>query len=73
MNNYCLKCKKDTANIDPKMVKTKNNRLLMQPKCSVCGSKISRFVKNKMLQKQGLLRNLVKTPLSKIPLLNVLF
>ena len=21
MNTYCLKCKKDTANIDPKMVK----------------------------------------------------
>ena len=30
MNTYCLKCKKDTANIDAKMVKTKNNRLLMQ-------------------------------------------
>ena len=30
MNTYCLKCKTDTANIDPKMVKTKNNRLLMQ-------------------------------------------
>ena len=44
MNTYCLKCKKDTANIDPKMVKTKNNRLLMQSKCSVCGTKKSRFV-----------------------------
>ena len=30
MNTYCLKHKKDTANIDPKMVNTKNNRLLMQ-------------------------------------------
>ena len=28
MNTYGLKCKKDTANIDPKMVKTKNNRLI---------------------------------------------
>ena len=35
MNTYCLKCKKDTSNIDPKMFKTKNNRLLMQSKCSV--------------------------------------
>ena len=26
MNTYCLKCKKDTANLDPKMVKTKNYR-----------------------------------------------
>ena len=29
MNTYCLKCKSDIANIDHKMVKTKNNRLLM--------------------------------------------
>ena len=28
MNTYCLKCEKDTSNIDPKMVKTKNNRYL---------------------------------------------
>ena len=30
MNTYCLKNKKDTFNVDPKMLKTKNNRLLMQ-------------------------------------------
>ena len=48
MKTYCLKCKKDTDNIDPKMFITKNNRLLMQSKCSVCGTKKSRFVKNKM-------------------------
>ena len=45
MNAYCLKCKKETSNIDPKMVQTKNNRLLMQSKCSVCGTEKSRFVK----------------------------
>ena len=72
MNTYCLKCKKDTANIDPKMVKTKNNRLLMQPKCSVCETEKSRFVIKK--DAEGLLSNLgIKTPLSKIPLLNILF
>ena len=67
MNTYCLKCKKNTSNIDPKMVKTKNNRLLMQSKCSVCKTKKSRFVKEQ--DAKGLLRNLgIKTPLSKIPL-----
>ena len=72
INTYCLKCKKDTANIDPKMVKTKNNRLLMQSKCSACRNKKSRFVKEQ--DAKGLLSNLrIKTPLSKIPLLNVLF
>ena len=54
------------------MFKTKNNRLIMQSKCSVCGTKKSRFVKKQ--DAKGLLSNLgIKTPLSKIPLLNVLF
>ena len=44
----------------------------MQSKCSVCGIKKSRFVKEQ--EAKGLLSNLgIKTPLSKIPLLNVLF
>ena len=72
MTTYCLKCKKDTDNIDPKMFRTKNNRLLVQSKCSVYKNKNSRFVKEQ--DAKGLLSNLgIKTPLSKIPLLNVLF
>ena len=30
MKTYCVKCKKDTENIDPKIVRTKNKRLIMQ-------------------------------------------
>ena len=45
MMTYCVKCRKGTENIDPKKVRTKNNRLVMQLKCSVCGIKKSRFVK----------------------------
>ena len=73
MKTYCIKCKKDTDSIDPKMFRTKNNRLLMQSKCSVCKNKKSRFVKEQ--EAKGLLSNLgMKTPsLNKIPLLNVLF
>ena len=72
MKTYCVKCGKDTENIDPKMVGTKNSRLIMQSKCSVCGIKKSEFVKKQ--EAKGLLNNLgIKTPLSKIPLLNVLF
>ena len=67
-----MKCKRDTENVEPKMVRTKNNRLIMQSKCSVYGSKKSRFVKEQ--EAKGLLSNLdIKTPLSKIPLLNVLY
>ena len=56
MNTYCLKCKTNNSNIDSKMVKTKNNGLLMQSKCSVCGTKKSRFVKEQ--DTKGLLSNL---------------
>ena len=71
MKTYCVKCRKDTDNIDPKIFRTKNNRLLMQSKFSVCKNKKSRFVKEQ--EAKALLSNLgIKTPLSKIPLLNVL-
>ena len=67
-----MKCKTNTDNIDPKTFKTKNNRLLMQSKCSVCKNKKSIFVKEQ--DSEGLLSNWgIKTPLSKIPLLDVLF
>ena len=42
MNTYCMKCRKDTENIDSEMFRTKNNRLIMQSKCFVCGIKKSR-------------------------------
>ena len=72
MKIYCLKCKKDTENLDSKIFRTKNNRLIMQSKCNDCRIKKSRFVKEQ--EAKGLLSNLgIKTPLSKIPLLNVLF
>ena len=72
MKTYCMKYWKDTENIDPKVVRTKHNTLVMQSKCSVCGIKKSRFVKEQ--EAKGLLSNLgIRTPLSKIPLLNVLF
>ena len=38
MKTYCVKCKKDTENIDPEIVKTRNGRLLMQSKCTICRS-----------------------------------
>ena len=61
MNTYCVKCKKDTENIDQKMFRTKNNR-----------KNNNRFVKEQ--KAKGILSNLgIRTPLSKIPLLNFLF
>ena len=72
MKTYCLKCKKDTENVDSKIFRTKNNRLLMQSICSDCKNKKSRFVKKQ--EAESLLSNLrLNTPFSKIPLLNLLF
>ena len=56
MKTYCIKCRKDTENIDPKIVRTKSNRLVMQSKCYVCGIKKSRFLKEQ--EAKGLSSNL---------------
>ena len=65
MKTYCIKCRKDIETLNSKIFKTKNNRLIMQSKCSDCGIKKSRFVKEQ--EAKGLLSNLgIKTPLSKI-------
>ena len=40
-----MKCKTNTKNIDPRVVRTKNNKLLMQSTCSDCKNKKSQFVK----------------------------
>ena len=67
-----MKCKRDTGNLNSKIFRTKNNRLIMQSKCLVCVIKKSRFVKEQ--KAKGLMSNLgIRTPLSKISFLNVLF
>ena len=72
MLSYCLKCKKkNTENIDPKVLKTKNGRTMLSSKCavcsSVCGSKKSKVMKEQ--RTKGILSSLgLKTPLNKIPL-----
>ena len=68
MKSYCLKCRKDTENINPKISKTSNGRTMVLSKCAICGSKKSRFIKNQ--EAKGLLSNLgIRTPLSKVHLL----
>ena len=69
---YCLACRKYTKSINPKIVRSKHNRSMIQSNCAVCGCKKSRFIKEH--QAMGLLSNLgIKTPLNKLPLLNILF
>ena len=42
---YGVKRRKNTENINSKISKTKNNRIIIQSKCAICGIKKSRFVK----------------------------
>ena len=68
MKSYCLKCRNDTENIDPKVSKTSNNNTMVLSNCVICGSKNSRFIKNQ--EAKGLLSKLgIKSPLRKVPLL----
>ena len=73
MKSYCLKFRKDTENIDPKISSSSNGRAMVLSKCAICGSKKSRFIKNQ--EAKGLLSNLgIKIPLSKVPILgDILF
>ena len=70
--SYCLVCKKYTENSSPKIVRNRQNRLMIQSNCAICGSKKSRFIKEQ--KALGILSNLgIKTPLGQVPLLNILF
>ena len=73
MKSYCLKCRKDTENINSKVSNTSNGRTMILSKCAKCGSEKSRFIKNQ--EAKGLLSTLgIITPLSKLPILgDILF
>ena len=73
MKSCCLKSRKDTENINPKVSKTSYNRIMVLSKCAIGGSKKSRFIKNQ--EARGWLSNLgIKTPFSKVPILgDILF
>ena len=65
---YCLKYKKNTESIDPRVSATSNSKTMILSRCAICCSKKSKFIKKQ--EAKGLLSNLgIRTPLSKIPLL----
>ena len=69
---YCLVCRKYTKNDNRKIVRNRQNRLIIQSNCANYDRKKSRFIKEQ--QAIGILSNLdIKTPLSKVLLLNILF
>ena len=69
MKSYCLKCRKNTENINPRVSKTSNGRTMLLSKCAISGSKKSRFIKNQ--EAKALLSNLgIRTQLSKVSILD---
>ena len=45
MSSYCLKCRKNTESINPRVSKTNKGKTMILSKCAMCGSKNSRFIK----------------------------
>ena len=71
MLSYCLKCSKNTESKNPKLVKTKNGRIILLSKCAMWYSKKSRFIKEQ--EASGLLSSLgIKALLSNISLVGAL-
>ena len=73
MKSYCLKCRKDTENINPRVSNTSNGKTIILSDCTTCGSKKSRLIKNQ--EAKGLLSTLgLRIPLTKVQLLgDILF
>ena len=70
--SYCLKCRKDTDNLNPNVLGTSNGKAIIFSKCAICGNEKSRFIKNQ--GSKGLLSNLgLETPLNKVPMLSDIF
>ena len=64
MKSYCLKCRKNTENINPRVSKTSNGRTMVLSKCAILYVEAKRLLSNLGL----------RTPLSKVPILgDILF
>ena len=57
MESYCLKCKKHTKNIHPRVSSTSNAKVMIS-KCAICNSKKPKFINkqeaNRLLSKLGI-------------------
>ena len=72
MRLYCLKCRKDTENTNPRVSNTNSGRKTIYQNVQYVVVKKSRFIKDQ--EAKGLLSNLgVRTPLSKVPILGDIF
>ena len=52
MSSYCLKSKykqkyRNTENVNPKISRASNGKTIILSNCAICGSKKSKFIKNR--------------------------
>ena len=67
-----LKCKKNTETINPRVLKISIGKTMVLSKCTICGSKKSKFIKKQGVS--GILSSVgIRTPLSKVPVLGDMF
>ena len=64
--SYCLKCQKQSKNLNVKAFITKNNRYMLKSTCNICKGNKSKFISKKEIIGNGFLSNLFKS----IPILN---
>ena len=63
---YCLKCKKDTKDLNVKAFMIRNNRYMSKSTCNICKGKKSKFISKNEIVGNGFLSNSFKL----IPILN---
>ena len=69
IESYCVRCKKYTKNINPRVSNTSNGKTMILSKCATWSSKKPRFIKNQ--EAKWLSSSLgLRAPLSKVPLLD---
>ena len=56
MLSHCLKCSKNTESKKPGIEKTKNGKIMLLSSCTICASKIWRFIKEQ--EARGILSSL---------------
>ena len=54
MGKYCFSCKKNMANKNSSVRRTKENGLMLLSNCTVCSKKKSRFIKSQEAGRLGL-------------------
>ena len=64
--SYCLKCRKQSKNLNVKAFMSKNNRFMLKSTCDICKGNKSKFISKKEILGSGFLSQLF----SKISILN---